>query len=232
VALGLSLPFTSYPGLVYAPHAYTHVFTLDTLVPGGVLSALYPLGYGQAMVTAGAEARAMGAALFIGEYGNPNSADTTILSNETAAMDAATLGSSLWAWKGNCNPEVTAAACQPGLWSMFEGDASTPPTDNGAVFPTRVKYVSRVYPRATAGQLVSFSYAPGSGSFTMRATSRSSVKPGARDLETEVYIPPTDSGPVSVNGAATLDAVVRNPDGSRLALVAPIGAGTYGVGVG
>ncbi|HEY1989791.1 MAG TPA: cellulase family glycosylhydrolase [Acidimicrobiales bacterium] len=231
VALGLSLPFTSYPGIVYAPHAYTHVFTLDTLVPGGVLSGLYPLGYGQAMVTASAEARAMGAAFFIGEFGNPNSADTTILSSETAAMDTAAVGSTLWAWKGNCNPGVTAAACQPGLWSMFEGDASTLPTDNGALIPTRVKYVSRVYPRATAGQLVSFAYTPASGSFTMSAISRSAVKPGARDLETEVYIPATDSGSVRVNGVATLDAVVQNPDGSRLAWVALTGAGTYGVEV-
>jgi endoglycosylceramidase len=231
VALGLSLPFTSYPNIVYAPHAYTHVFTLDTLVPGGILSDIYPLGYGQAMLTATLEADAMGAALFIGEYGNPNSADDTILSSETAAMDAAGVGSTLWAWKGNCNPGVTAAACQPGLWSMFGGDASTPPADNGALIPTRVKYVSRVYPRATAGQLVSFAYAPASGSFTMTATSRVPVKPGTRDQETEVYIPSTVSGSVSVNGAASLDAVTLNPDGSRLAYVAPTGGGTYGVKV-
>ena len=231
MALGLSLPFTSYPGIVYAPHAYTHVFTLDTLVPGGVLSGLYPLGYGQAMVTASAEARAMGAALFIGEYGNPISADATILSSETAAIDAAGVGSTLWAWKGNCNAGASAVACEPGLWSMFEGDVSTSPAHNGALIPTRVKYVSRVYPRATAGQLVSFAYTPTSGSFSMSATSRSPVRRGARDLETEVYIPSTDPGSVSVRGAATLDAVGLNPDGSRLAWVAPTGAGAYGVEV-
>ena len=65
----------------------------------------------------------------------------------------------------------------------------------------------------------------------MSATSRSPVTLGAHDYETEVYIPPTDSGLVNVNGAATLDAVVLNPDGSRLAWVAPTGAGAYGVEV-
>jgi len=39
-------------------------------------------------------------------------------------------------------------------------------------------------------------------------------------------------GAVSVSGAARLDTVVMNPDGSRLALVAPTGAGHYGVRVG
>jgi hypothetical protein len=231
VALGLSLPFTSYPNIVYAPHAYTHVFTLDTQVPGGVLSGLYPLGYGQAMTTAGAEASAMGAALFIGEYGNANSVDNSILSNETAAMDAAAVGSTLWAWKGNCNPGVTAAVCEPGLWSMFAGDPSAAPAHNGGLIPSRVEYVSRVYPRATAGQLLSFSYAPAAGSFVMSADSRTAVTPGAQDRETEVYVPPTVSGAVTVNGAASLDAVTHNPDGSRLAFVAPTGGGIYGVRV-
>jgi endoglycosylceramidase len=231
VALGLSLPFTSYPNIVYAPHAYTHVFTLDTLVPGGVLSGLYPLGYGQAMTTAAAEARAMGAALFIGEYGNPNSVDGSILSSETGTMDGAGVGSALWGWKGNCNPGVLAAACEPGLWSMFEGDPSTPPAPNGALIPSRVEYVSRVYPWATAGQLLSFSYAPAADSFVMSADARVPVKPGDRDHETEVYIPSTVSGSVGVSGAASLDAVTPNPDGSRLAFVAPTGKGIYQVRV-
>ena len=231
VALGLSLPFTSYPNIVYAPHAYTHVFTLDTQVPGGVLSGLYPLGYSQAMETGDAEARAMGAALFIGEYGNSNSVDSGVLSSETAAMDAASVGSTLWAWKGNCNPGVSAAACEPGLWSMFDADPSTSPAHNGALIPTRVTYVSRVYPRATAGQLLSFSFQPPSSSFTMSAISRVPVKRGVRDHETEVYIPPTVAGSVSVSGAASLDSVVINPDGSPMALVAPTGGGTYGVAV-
>jgi endoglycosylceramidase len=232
VALGLSLPFTSDKNIVYEPHAYTHVFTVDTLVPGGVVSKVYPLSYNQAMVTATAEARAIGAALFIGEFGNSNDDDTSILASETAAIDQAGVGSSLWAWKGNCSPGTTAAECEPGLWSVFEGDAGATPAENGPLIKTRLLYLARVYPRATAGQLLSFSYDPAQASFTMQATSTSPVARGDRNGETEVYIPPLVRGAVSASGAALLDQVVQEPDGSRLAYVAPTGAGAYGVSVG
>ncbi len=232
VAVGLSLPFTSDPNIVYEPHAYTHVFTIDSDVPGGVVSKLYPLNYDQAMETAEAEAGAMGAALFIGEFGNSNDDDASILSNETAAIDRAAVGSSVWAWKGNCGPGATAAQCEPGLWSVFEGDTATPPAQNGPLIPSRLLLLARVYPRATAGTLRSFGYNPALNSFAMSATSARAVSPGAAALETQVYIPPLVRGAVSVSGAAVLDTVQANPDGSRLALVAPTGGGAYGVTVG
>jgi endoglycosylceramidase len=232
VALGLSIPFSSYQNLVYAPHAYTHVFTLDAEIPGGsVLSGVYPLGYGQAMVTADAEARAMNSALVIGEYGNGNNDDNTILANETAAMDDAMVSSSLWAWKGNCGPGQTAAQCEPGLWSVFQGDTANPPNHGGPVFATRLEYLSRVYPRATAGTLESFAYHPATKTFSMSASSFRAVVKGTSNEETEVYIPPSVPGAVSVSGAAVLDRIVTNPDGSRLAYVAPTGHGAYGVSV-
>jgi endoglycosylceramidase len=231
VAVGLSLPFTSDTNIVYEPHAYTHVFTIDTEVPGGVVSRVYPLSYNQAMVTANAEARAMDAALFIGEFGNANSDDGDILAQETAAIDQAGVGSSLWAWKGNCGPGSTAAQCEPGLWSVFSGDTSATPDQNGPILASRLRYVSRVYPRATAGQLLSFAYAPQNSTFTMRATSISRVVPGDQSAETEVYIPPLVRGQVAVSGAAVLDTVATNPDGSRMAYVAPTGEGAYGVSV-
>jgi endoglycosylceramidase len=231
-AVGLSLPFTSDPNIVYEPHAYTHVFTIDTEVPGGsALSSVYPLSYNQAMITANAEAQAMGAALFIGEYGNSNSDDNNILAQETAAIDTAGVGSSVWAWKGNCNPGAAAAACEPGLWSTFEGDPSNHPTQNGPLLATRLKYLARVYPRATAGQLLSFAYNPATSSFIMHATSDVKVAVGDTSHETEVYIPPMVRGSVSVQGAALLSAVVTNPDGSRMACVAPTGHGDYAVTV-
>ena len=232
VAVGLSLPFTSDPDIVYAPHAYTHVFTVDTEVPGGVVSKVYPLGYDQAMVTAEAEARAMGAALFIGEYGNANDADGTILSQETQAIDGAGVGSTLWAWKGNCAAGATAAQCEPALWSVFEGDTAADPAQNGPLIASRLRLLARVYPRATAGTLLSFDYDPTTTRFTMRATSMVPVQPGDRGHETIVYVPPLVRGNVTVDGAARLDTVVTNPDGSRDAYVAPTGAGTYGVTVG
>jgi hypothetical protein len=79
--------------------------------------------------------------------------------------------------------------------------------------------------------LISFAYQPSSASFDMHATSTSAVTVGDRTQETEVYIPPLDRGSVAVNGAAALDDVVVNPDGSRLAYVAPTGKGAYEVTV-
>ncbi|HEY3843551.1 MAG TPA: cellulase family glycosylhydrolase [Acidimicrobiales bacterium] len=231
VAVGLSLPFTSDKNIVYEPHAYTHVFTIDTQIPGGVVSKIYPLGYTQAMLTAGAEARALGAALFIGEFGNSNDADGTILAGETAAIDRAGVGSSLWAWKGNCGPGATAAECGPGAWSVFQGDPAPTPAQNGPLITSRLRYLARVYPRATAGRLISFAYDPSAVSFTMRATDGSAVTSGDRSRETEVYLPPLVRGTVAVSGAAVLDTVATNPDGSRLAYVAPTGEGSYGVSV-
>jgi hypothetical protein len=231
VAVGLSLPFTSDRNLVYEPHAYTHVFTVDTLLPGGVASALYPPSYAQAMVTAEAEARSMGAAMFVGEFGNSNVNDGSILAQETAAIDQAGAGSSVWAWKGDCPPSTTAAQCEPGLWSVFEGDTANPPAQNGPLIRSRLLYLSRVYPRATAGRLEGFAYDPSTQSFTMNATSRMPIASGSRDRETAVYVPPLVRGVVTVNGAAVLDVVLSQPDGSRIAYVAPTGGGTYGVDV-
>jgi hypothetical protein len=89
-----------------------------------------------------------------------------------------------------------------------------------------------VYPRATAGRLLSFKYDPAHVSFTMQATSTSPVTRGDRNDETVIYIPPLVRGTVSTSGAAVLDDVVQNPDGSRSAYVAPTGSGAYGVSIG
>jgi hypothetical protein len=231
VAVGLSLPFTSDPNIVYEPHAYTHVFTVDTQIPGGALSKVYPLSYSQAMVTAETEAKLIGAALFVGEFGDSNDNDATYLAQETAALDQAGVSSTLWAWKGNCGPGQSAAQCEPGLWSVFDGDPSQVPAQNGPLIKSRLLYLARVYPRATAGTLLSFGYDPSNASFSMTATSTRPVTPGSSDQETVVYIPPLVRGGVTVDGAARVDQVVTNPDGSRDAYVAPTGGGTYGVRV-
>jgi hypothetical protein len=115
------------------------------------------------------------------------------------------------------------------LWSVFSGDTSATPAQNGPILASRLRYLARVYPRATAGQLLSFAYDPLTATFTMRATSSFRVVPGDRSAETEIYIPPLVRGQVTVDGAAMLDTVVTNPDGSRIAYVATTGGGAYGV---
>ena len=66
----------------------------------------------------------------------------------------------------------------------------------------------------------------------MEATGSGAVRRGDRAAETAVYISSTVRGDVKVTGAAVLDATVINPDGSRLAYVAPTGDSGYGVTVG
>ena len=84
---------------------------------------------------------------------------------------------------------------------------------------------------ATSGTLLSYGYDPSAQTFVMSATAAERVRRGARAEETVVYIPAQVRGAVHVTGAAVVDTVVRQPDGSRLAYVAPIGPGSYGVGV-
>jgi endoglycosylceramidase len=218
----LPLPFTTYPNLVYSPHTYTHVFTIDTRLPGHVP---YPLSYDQAYQVADAEARSMGAALLPTEYGNSASQDSTILASETAAQDRAIAGSAIYQWKGVCRSGAALRECSD-TWSVYAGDPATPPAQNLGLIPTRVKYLSRIYPRATAGTLTSFAYHPDTQTFTMTATAdRPATAP------TVLFIPAGAGGKVTVAGAAHLTSITVEPDGTRLAEIMPTGHGAYGVTV-
>ena len=224
----VAAPFSSYSRLVYAPHTYTHVFTADALAGVPASSSPYPTSYNQALEVADSEARAMHSALFVGEYGNSASDEDTILRPESAAQDTAMVGSTTYAWKGVCDAGASLATCSSG-WSYFAADPATPPAQNLGLIASRVKYLSRAVPRATAGTLQSFAYNPDDRSFAMRATSTTPVRRGDKGRETEVFIPAQATGAVSASGAAVLDSVVAEPDGTRLAYVAPMGRGPYAV---
>jgi endoglycosylceramidase len=196
----LALRFSTYPNLVYTPHDYTHVFTIDAELGIPPSESPYPLSYDQAYEVACAEARSFGSALMVDEFGdfsaNP-AVYNEVVSGMTAAQDRYGVGSSYWAWTG------------------------------GPVSPI----LTRVYPRETAGTLESFSYDPANGSFFMMAKDPNRVAIGDRLDETVVSIPAAATGSVSVGGAARLDAVVANPDGTRYAYVAPTGGGAYSVAI-
>ena len=225
-----ALPFSSYPGLVYAPHTYTHVFTADRLAGVPPSQSPYPTSYDQALEVADAEARAMNSALLVGEYGNSASEDDTVLRQETSAQDRAMTGSTIYAWKGVCDAGASLASCSSG-WSYFTADPGTPPAQNLGLIPSRVKYLSRAVPRATAGRLDSFAYQPDNHSFQMHATADRAVRRGDASRETVVFLPATATGAVSVAGAARLDRVVTEPDGTRLAYAAPTAEGAYSLSV-
>ncbi|MGH9307563.1 MAG: cellulase family glycosylhydrolase [Acidimicrobiales bacterium] len=226
----VSLPFSSYPNLVYAPHVYTHVFTVDRMLGLAPGQSPYPLSYDQAYIVAGLEARAMNAALLVDEYGNSASDDNVILRGSTAAQDRHLISSSVYAWKGACNGG-TQAGCDASAWSVYSADAATPPQQNLGLLPSRVKFLDRIYPRATAGHLDTFSYNPDNRSFAMSAHGSLPVAPGQRTRETVVFIPSGVSGNVRVSGAAVLDGVSTQPDGTKLAYVAPTGSSPYSVTV-
>jgi endoglycosylceramidase len=225
----LSLPFTRSKNIVYAPHVYTHVFTAEASIPNA--SALpYPLSYDQAFRTAKLEARAMRAALFIGEYGNGALSDDVRLAPETAAIDRHLSGGTVWHWKANCDPGTPPGGC-PDSWGMFYGDPAVPPAHSLAIKPTRRKYLSRPYPRHTAGELLSLDYDPVTGNFAMAARATRRVRPGTTNRETVVFVPANVVGPPWAVGAAVVDRVESEPGGGRLVYVAPTGRGDYAVGV-
>ena len=219
----LALPFTTYPNLVYSPHTYTHVFTADALAH--IPNSPYPLSYDQAYDIADAEAKLMHAALVVGEYGNGADSDNTILRAETAAQDKALSGSAIYAWKGVCGAGSSPAQCNT-AWSIYAGDPNTPPAQNAALIPSRVKFLARPYPMATVGRLLSYRYDPDARSFTMTATV--SGHPNAHTL---VFVPSAFSGNVTASAAAHIFHITMEPDGDRIVEVAPTGAGTYGVSV-
>jgi endoglycosylceramidase len=220
----VAAPFTSYPNIVYSPHTYTHVFTADAEAGIPTAQSPYPTSYDQAYQVADAEARAMHAALLPGEYGNSAGQDATILNAETAAQDAARVGSAIYAWKGVCGAGSKVADCF-NIWSVYAGDPATPPAQNLGLIPSRVTYLSRIYPRATDGTVTSMAYQPGTHAFRMTA-----IAPG-QGAPTLLFIPATAAGNVAASGIARVDHVVRQPDGTRLATVAVLGAGSYTVTV-
>lgn len=227
----VNAPFTTYPNLVYAPHQYTHVFTLDTTLGSQLPAPLpvpYPTSYDQAFTTAEREATQLGAALWIGEYGNGSNDDDTLLRGLTAAQERHFTGSAVWPWKGNCSG--TTAQCA-GNWSTYFADTGEPPAQNLQIKPTRQKYLARIYPWATAGTLLRAEYDPDTRAFAMSATADKTVATGDIESETVVFIPSASTGDVRVFDHARLDRVVRAEDGSRLAYVAPTGGGVYAVTV-
>jgi endoglycosylceramidase len=240
----VSAPFSSYPNLVYAPHVYTHAFTLDTFLGYPAATSPFPPNYTFGYQTAEAEAQAMHAAVLTTEFGDSSSTDPLVLSGEEAAQESTLIGGTLWAWKG-LSAKTGTCWCVRWQHTTYQttsdgtpgkGNPKAPVSDNAALIASRQVYTSRVWPRATAGALLAYQYDPKSESFYMSATDAEAVPIGTRSGETEVYVPSSVHGTISVGGNARLDIVQRAPDGSRLAFVAPSGGGggggAYTVSVG
>jgi endoglycosylceramidase len=233
----VSTAFSQYPNLVYAPHVYTHAFTVDQFIGYSAQSSPYPPTYDFGYQTAEAEAQAQHAAIVVTEFGAASSTDGYLLAGETSAQENTLIsGSTLWAWKGLSAREAT---CWCVRWqsstyaTTADGTGGTgnprgPVSRRDLIIASRQNETNRIWPRAVAGTLLAYRYQPSSHSFAMVATDRS--RPGG--AATTVYVPSTVHGPVTVTGHAQAATTVRQPDGSRLITVRPTGMGRYGVTVG
>lgn len=200
--------YSSYANVVYAPHVYTGVFTLDQQATsmrffpseGGYMSAI-------------SDAKALGLPLWIGEFGNNPADDNTLLRTSYELQDRYGVGGALWLWKENAN-DVNRAV----FWGVYG-----PPFPPGTAQPLRVSYTSRAFPLYTAGDLKSFAYDPGTASFDLRAQSPP-VAQGGHNRSTVVFIPRSVTAAIAATGARL--RTVSRADGSRISYAWPVG-GTY-----
>jgi hypothetical protein len=83
----VSAAFSSYQNLVYAPHVYTHAFTVDQFIGYRAQSSPYPPSYDFGYQTAEAEAQSMHAAIVVTEYGASSSTNSYLLAGEEGAQE-------------------------------------------------------------------------------------------------------------------------------------------------
>ena len=213
VTLGRWSLYSRYPSVVYAPHVYTNVFTLNAELGLSQLDPLYPANGGYD--TAVQDARSLGLPLWVGEFGNGVAQDDPLLRSQYANQDRLAVGGALWYWKG--------FASRDGHWSVLYDDSA----HVDAAYPSRIKFTDRVYPIYTAGTIESLAYDPDTGTFALRARSPR-VRPGDHSRATVIYIPASVLGSVNATGATIV--LSPAPGGAREAFVYPRG-GLYQVSV-
>jgi len=202
----LGLPVSSYPNLVLALHAYTHIYTIDTFRGEKVPNTDYPWGgYDQSYDFAEREAKAMDAALFVAEFGDDPADDALILKSQLQQQEKRRLGFAFWTWTES-----------GGSWGMFT-------SASGCLRAGRERLLARAYPRATADPQVTFHYDSDTGAFSLSATGR------AGDAPTIVYVPAENGGAIAISGAAASSTETAQ-DGSRIVTASPTG-GQFGVTV-
>jgi endoglycosylceramidase len=196
--------FSAYPNVVYAPHVYTGVFTLDQELTG---QRFFPPdgGYRSSI----ADAKTLDTPLWVGEFGNNPSDDQTLLRTSYSLQDQYGLAGTLWLWKENAN-DVNPSF----FWGVYG-----PPFGAGTPQPRRQKFVDRAFALSTAGTLQSQHYDPDASSFELRATSQR-VGTGDRGAATVVFLPQNVNGAVTAENA---DLELFDRFGAREAYVYPRG---------
>jgi endoglycosylceramidase len=202
--------YSSYANVVYAPHIYTGVFTLDQQVAS---TRFFPseAGYESAI----SDAKALGLPLWIGEFGNNPSDDATVLKTSYELQDHFGVAGTLWLWKENAN-DINRTV----FWGVYG-----PPFPPGEAQASRILYTSRAYPLFTAGDLSSLSYDAEAASFELQAES-TPASSSLRSAATVIFVPRAVGSPIAATGAKL--RTVIHADGSRTAYAWPLG-GAYRV---
>ena len=211
----LGLPVSSYRNVVLALHAYTHIYTIDTLMQQKLEDATYPWGgYEQSYAFAEHEAGAMDAALFVEEFGNNPSDDHLILEAQVKEQERHRAGFAFWTWKENGGS---------GSWGMFDPPGKSSAA-SGCIRSARELLLARVYPAASPDPDASFGYDDQTGSFVMHGTAKAGAPPAV------VYIPPEVKGPIAVSGTGPPDVQTLS-NGVRILTATPAG-GPFAIDVG
>jgi hypothetical protein len=204
-------PVSNYSNLAYAPHTYSRSFTLDKSIP-----------FALALDTAVPEALAHRAALLVTEWGGGALANVAGIAAQQQVHVASALH---WVWKQNGG----------GGWGLFAATDGT----NFTLRQDRLAATSRITPRRTAGELLS--YAQDASGFNMSARcdshSDSHSDSDSGSANTEIYFPAHFAACASstrvLAGAAPgtrVASIEVNPaDGSVVALVVCTGM-TFSVG--
>lgn len=152
----ISSVFTNYTNLVFTPHTYTHVFTIDRiLLPYGINISWWPPSFEFAYQTAHDEANAMNAAVFVTEFGTGVDDDPNTLVHTLDAQDTYITGATLWSWKSNCYSS-SPGGCD-WAWTVYfpaYGNQTGPIPPNGALDPERAWLLSRTQVRGAVGELI------------------------------------------------------------------------------
>ena len=160
-----SAPFTTYTNLVFTPHVYTHVFTIDAEFKFLNITD-YPPSFAYAYETAWAEANALHAAVFVTEFGSGHDSDFTLVLPTLDEAERHQTGGTIWSWKSNCGDGENCAWS----WTLFApavGNGTAPP--NGPVYASREQMMSRIHSRGAPGEVLTSLFNVTTRSFVLAA---------------------------------------------------------------
>jgi hypothetical protein len=193
-------------GIVYAPHVYTHAFTMgddEAWDDSFTYADLYPSNE-----SAREEATGWNAALFVGEFGwGPQFRFSDYIGWQLQAQDATMASSTIWLWKEESQ----------GSWGFFDHDATT---DAWTLRPAVAAVFSgRITPHAIAGTPGDWAWDPVGKTFDVDF-----LGDGATSTTNTIFLP-LGSATATCDGATT--AIDRTDTTTMDATIACGGPGQH-----